>query len=1080
MSIKSFLVWCILFLAQSSLAQQYTPRFETIDVKTGLSQNSIQSIIQDDKGFIWFGTQDGLNRFDGYEFKVFTHDPADSNSIDNNYIASIKKDSLGNLWVGTYKGLNYYDQLQQSFRRFYFDENNLEVLDLALDVNGKVWIATSKGLFTTNAIENPKLTKVNLGQADRQNEAYRSLLVDKRNWLWLVGTGGALVYDINTGEVIDLTEISQDFRNAKSLYYRSYNDVICMGFRQKLLILQPNTVKAFGIQHLQSQLKWQLIHTEEDKDIEILNIYGDNEDQIWMGTAQHGLCVLDRSDNEIVVYNHRNMGMDSPITSNRVNTIYEDYSGNVWFGTMEKGVLKMHKSRTAFELYRKTSGDPNSLSSNRVRGLMQDSNGMFWIATAQGLDVLDRTNNSFKRFNRDARDANSIIDNDIKLVAQDLEGLIWIGTNRGLDRFDPETKRFYHYNVENGKITNNKIRAIFIDENNVKWIGTLGGGLLRIKGEEIRVFQSDSSDPNALGNNNVMAVHDTGKGFMLIGTYGGGVYKFNLESEQFEPYPLTENPTGNVGLISFIHADEDGDIWIGTYGAGVYRIENKTGEKTHFSTSDGLANNVVYGALKSGDYVWLSTNNGLSKLNPTNNSLTNYGIDDGLQSYEFNAKSFLKSSSGELLFGGVNGLNIFHPDNIQDNAVAPQPEITELIIYNRPVGIGEEVLGYAPLAQSISYTDTLYLNHDFNVFGFEFSALHFANASKNTFSYKLDVFDVDWVQTDASNRTATYTNLEPGTYNFMLRATNNDNVWNDDTRTLTIIIRPAFWQLWWFRPLIGLLIIALVGQWYYRWSKTQKRIKRLLEQKVVERTVQLERSNKALEVSKNRLANINERKDTIFHLLSHDLRGPLTRIRGFMDLLRIKDAMDEKDVEFHTRKIESDVNDSLMLLDNTLYWSMLSTDNLEVTTDKVDVSELLESLTSRFKDKLSTKHLKINLDLEVTTVTADQALFRVVLRNLLSNAIKYSHKSSEINICSRENGAMNIISIEDFGIGMDPKDIPRLFDGEYNPSVDGTYNEKGTGIGLNICYNIMQLHGGSISAESTPNEGTRFDVYLPK
>jgi len=1080
MSLRLFIILFTNHFYCIGICQDYNPIFETINVNTGLSQNSIQSIIQDDKGYMWFGSQDGLNRFDGHEFTVFVHDPEDSTSIDNNFISDIAKDNLGNLWVGTYTGINYYDRLTELFERFDFNLTNLKVYDIEIDEKNRLWVATNKGLFKLDRSQSNRLEKVNLSFELSAPENYRSLFIDIRGWIWMGDPyNGLLVYDPKSGEVVKMDIMSSHHKDISALYYDKSNDLVYVGCNNKIVSVEIEASYNNNLQLDKKNFtkKEFAIESHRKNSLKILKILKDKDNQVWLATNSEGILILDSNDSSLRPYKHRNLDNGEIINNNWVQTIYEDYSGNLWFGFQENGILKMHKSKTVFEVYRETPNKHNSLNSSKIRGVLEDSKGILWIATADGLNRFDRSKNQFEQYTYNPSNPSSISDDDVKIVTQDNAGFLWVGTNNGLNKLDPITKKSQRFLSEDNALSNNKIRAIHIESTEIVWVGTLGGGLNLLSDNKYTVYKNDPNNEESLGNDNVMSIYDYQNDELLIGTYGGGVYRFDKKTGSFKKFPLNKDNT--IKHISFISDDGGDNILIGTYGDGMFRINKITQKITQFTERDGLADNVVYAILASEGFLWISTNHGLSKLNPITSSFTNYEVADGLQSNEFNTNSFFKNEKGELFFGGVNGLNIFHPNDIQDNSILPKPEITKLIIFNQTVRINEVIKDEVPLTKSIGYTDTLQLSYEHNVFGFEFSALHYANSSKNNFTYMLEGFDTDWMHTDAKTRTASYTNLNPGNYTFKLRGSNNDNFWNENVRTLFIVISPPFWKLWWFTPLIIIFGVGLVAYQIRGKINKEKTVRRLLNKQVSERTIELKEKNEELKVSRNYLANINQSKDSIFFLLSHDLRGPLTRIQGFMNLLRKKGAISQDDIDFHTKKIENDIRDSITLLDNTLYWSMLSTEGVETKNEKLELEDVLEKVISRFNRKIHEKDLSLKIDLSTSQVYADAVLIRIALQNLISNAIKFSHKSSSILITTIKNDNTTVISIEDFGIGIDQCNLAELFNKDYSPTIQGTHNEKGTGLGLVVCDQIVKIHGGSINVESEINKGSKFSISLP-
>ncbi|MCK4761532.1 MAG: SpoIIE family protein phosphatase [Candidatus Aminicenantes bacterium] len=821
-----------------------TIHFKRISIHEGLSQNTIFSMMQDSKGFMWFGTQDGLNKYDGYNFTVYKLDPDDNNSLSHNTIQAICEDNSGKIWVGTNGGgLNCFDPKKEKFTRFPVinnDTNNINhvfVNSLCVDGNGTLWIGTVGGGLSklTREIDpqNPALLKDKIftyrnipGEPDSLSDDFiLAVTADPAGNIW-VGTGGAGLdkFDPGSGNFTHFRSIPG---NPRTLSHNQVN-AICL----------------------------------------------DNSGLLWVGTVG-GLNLLDKKTGEFTRYLDR-PGDPGSLSDNAVSSVIEDRSGVLWVGTFTGGLNKFNKRSETFTHYRSIAKDPFSLSYDTIISLYEDRSRILWIGTGgKGLNKFDRED-IFTHYRQDPDNPNSLGDNFVYSLCEDSSGVLWIGTSdNGLDKFDRGKDTFTHYRPIAGdprSLNNIRVRCIFEDSAGVLWIGTDGGGLNRFNRESdtFSHFRRDPEDPTSLSNDAIRTIFEDSSGVLWVGTFAGGFNKFDREKETFTRYMrrtggenryspsgnsiyvIYEAPTQpgilwigtrNGGLNRFdpqsgefsryrfnpenphslssdqlvsIHEDSSGMLWIGTYGGGLNKMVGgrKEGEEVkfiHYTEKHGLCNNSVYGILEDGDgSLWLSTNKGLSMFNPQTEIFKNYNVEDGVQGSEFNAGAYFKSKSGEMFFGGLNGFNAFFPRYIDDNPHIPPVVITGFKIADEPV----EISPSSPLTRSITWMEELRLSYEQNNISFEFSALDFTIPGKNRYAYKMEGFNDDWIYTGADKRFAYFTNLDPGPYVFRVKGTNNDGVWNDTGTAVRIFISPPFWATWQFRIVLLILCAGLVLLWY--------------------------------------------------------------------------------------------------------------------------------------------------------------------------------------------------------------------------------------------------------------------------
>ena len=835
-------------------AQKKDITFEQIFLDQGLSQSIVQCICQHRSGFMWFGTEDGLNKYDGYKFTIIRNDPDDPNSLSYNNITSIFEDRSGILWIGTfYGGLNRYDPQTKRFFRYQHDPNHSNSLSnnninvILQDKSGNLWIGTDGGLnklilpvLSASGNESEESTPTFIRYQNDPNNPnslshniVRSIYEDSSGVLW-IGTDGGLNKLVppvpkssgseSEGSPPTFTRYQNDPPNPNSL---SHNEVYS--------ILEDNSgalwigTKGGGLNHFDRQ-KNQFIRFQHDPNNpnslshdEVYVIYEDRAGILWIGTNGGGLCVFDRENEKFIPY--RNDPYDpSTISYNEIRAIYEDRSGLLWIGTYGGGIDKVDKGKRQFTLYAHDPGNPNSLSHPIVWSIYEDKAGILWIGThGGGLNRFDRRTDQWKHYRHNPDDPSSLSHDIVRVVYEDRSGVLWIGTHGGgINQFDRKTEKFTRYlNDPNDStsLSHNEIRSIYEDRSGVLWIGTYGGGLDKlVPGDQpgstpIFVhYRNYPKNPNSLSNDFVRVTYEDRSGVFWIGTEGGGLNRFDRESETFTHYradPQNPNSLNNDYIFS-IHEDESGFLWLGTWGGGINKFDKVNEEFTNYTEKDGLPNDAVYGILEDQQgNLWLSTNNGLLKFNPKVETFRNYSMEDGLQSNEFNGGSFYKSRGVEMFFGGIEGFNAFYPEEIKDSPFIPPVIITSFSKLNQEVEFGKPISEIKEL--KLSYKDY--------VFSFEFAALDFTAPEKNRYAYKMEGLDEDWVYTDSKKRFATYTTLDPGSYTFRVKGSNNDGVWNEEGTAMKIIIMPPIWKTWWFRLIVALLLIGLALLWYHRRSK---------------------------------------------------------------------------------------------------------------------------------------------------------------------------------------------------------------------------------------------------------------------
>jgi signal transduction histidine kinase/ligand-binding sensor domain-containing protein len=1100
--IKTVLLLCA-FLSFLTVSGQGHAIFDQITTNDGLSNGTVNSILRDSKGFMWFCTDDGLNRYDGFNFKIYQSEARDKVSGRNIQFNNILEDSFGHIWIGTSEGLYFLDSDNDKIVKFtrFIGMNlsrnslNIPIMCLFFDSFHYLWAGTYEGAirlkisdFDLGIIKSDDISFFRHNPKDStsiSNDGVFSFCEDHEHQLWISTFSEKLdCYNYNDNKFshheIKIPNLKKWVNLSKRIKLDN-NDDIWIATKEYGIIYWDRGKDKFTKFNSMSNGK-ESIDTRFIKSIMI-----DHLGRIWFGTDGNGIVVLDKQKNEIIHF-HKDKNDQSNLNSNAIYSIYEDTTGIYWIGTYISGINKLVTNRLNFGINISLPYSETGLSYNIVTSFCEDKDNKIWICTdGGGLNLFNRKINLFKHYKHNSKDSTSLSINSTVSLFCDRDNKIWVGTyNGGLNCFDQETQKFTHYIYDpNDTTTISGLHpwSIIQDKWGNMWIGTIDQGLNLLKPGKstfVRYSVKDlySLGPDYLISNSITQLFIDKNNRMWIATESGldfvdlNVVDFSKPKPKLLFRHFLHSATSNSiseNRISCINEDNNGNLWIGTKGSGLNKLDLKTFTFTNYTTKEGLPHNIIDGILIDNDNnLWISTNNGLSNFNVVTGQFKNYYLSDGLQSNVFVRNSCLKTHDGLLLFGGINGFNAFYPDRIISYRSNLQAVITGFKLFNQSVALGENIDGRVLLPKSIYEMNEIILKHNQNTISFEFTAMDYSNPERNLFSYKLDGFEKEWQITDAKMRIARYTNLNPGKYTFLVKASTDKDIWTGKVTSISIIIQPPWWKTLWFNISV---IIMLVTFWIAGFSMRIYRLekqKKILETTVSEKTRQLRESNVL--------------KDKFLSIIAHDLINPFNSILGFSDLL----LTNYSDWDDHTRietirMINDSSNNLFELLGNLLQWSRSERGLLEYSPEKIDLKSTVTKITSLLSITAKAKNISLNDELVSAGlfVKSDFHLLNTIIRNLISNSIKFTPDGGTISIKAETKNKEIVVSVIDNGVGISKERLNNLFNIGINQSTEGTNNEKGTGLGLILVKEFVNKQGGTLNIESEVGKGSAFSFTIP-
>ena len=999
LSEKCLLFFFFLIQTTKVLPQEY--RFDHISTGQGLSQATVNCIFQDRKGFIWIGTNDGLNCYDGYSFSIYKHNINDSLSISGNTITSIAEDSLSNLWIATRNnGLNYFDRKKGSFKKYRhmngdatsLSSDNLKKVVVAR--NGYVLIGTLGAGLNVFIPGRNEFVSYGLHETENtglSNSYVYSIVEESKDKFW-IGTDAGYVdlFDFTSG-LFQKYIYKNDYRKANSdigvsLLKDSKGNLWIGTNRNGLYKLNTETGK------VEVPAANEVGQNFQDK---IFTTFVEYHNQILAGTDGEGIYIFNEMDQTV-----KNLvnepGNSFSITNNAIYCLFTDNAGSLWSGTYQGGIDLYNPSKYKFRLYTQQIGKPSSLSNKSVLAIFQDKEKRIWIGTdGGGLNLFHPEQNSFDHFLTNKSDNSSISGNVVKSIFEDHLGNIWIGTYaNGLNLMDTKAKRFKHYLARKddpSALAMNNVWVIFEDSKNNLWIGLMGGGLDlmdRTKGMFTHYRHSDA-DIKSISSDNVKVIFEDSHKNLWIGTEGGGLNLFNQSTGSFtrflnDPNDKTSLPGNDVRTI---YQDHNNILWVGTSnGIASYSFETQKFVVPEFNMQ--LPNSIINGILEDISFnLWISTNKGLSCYTPEKQKVRNYNTSDGLQGNDFNYTAQFKSSySGELFFGGTNGFNIFKPDEIVDNTYMPEVTFTTLNISGRTIAAGDTLNKRVILTDIFPETKKLILTHKENFVEIEFAALDYIAPEKIQYKYMLDGVDKDWVRTTAKKRLATYMNLDPGKYTLRVKASNSDGLWSDKETKLSIVMLAPWWKTLVFRIFVIIVIISSLVAAYRARMKSMKYQKRKLEEAVENRTGDL----------KQVITLIREKSENLFktgNILNEkaDLLHDGTKNQNYA-AQQIESALNE--VTEHSRKNSDNAGHANVISNKTLG----QLDGIKLAAEKniQEINAICEKITVLEDIFRQTNLLSLNASIEAARAGEQGKGFAVVANEVRKLADRSKSASFEI------------------------------------------------------------------------------------
>ncbi|MDE5416776.1 ATP-binding protein [Labilibaculum sp. DW002] len=1065
-------------------AQEYI--FDKITTQNGLSQNDVNCIFQDHNGFLWIGTNDGLNRYDGYSFRTFRIDKKNKpgEGLSSNLIYKVKEDKSGKLWIGTSnEGVCVFDVGKELFTQIKNTAQNPikladnRVLDIECMDNGKVWVATDKGVTIISEVDGSYETTnlITVANTPLVSRGCNVVTEDAQGRKWLGFYKGLVICKEEENHMKTIKVKEFDGYNIRSIV--PVDNGFIIGTGEGLFFLQEN-----------------FNNDRENKVVQIndnptTSIYLDEHQNLYVaGHLELLIYTCNFQKQEFELTKRLTKGISKfDLNSNLIMCIYGDSAGITWIGTCGGGLNKYNPKRKKISHY-KTTGMPGGLSSNKIRAVFEDSKQNIWFGTeGGGLDYLPASQNrnfvsGFKNYFNDGYRIENRFYSVLETKKANGQNEIWAGAAfpQVLVRFDINGK---HYSIEDDQIPGFKasVFTMLKDHDGNIWIGTYGRiGLFRYtrEGKESHLINYRAKgEVGNISSNIVRSLLQDKQGNVWVGTDAGlnflAANEINKKNPNFKVFKNISGDTTSLSndYILPLFQAENGDIWAGTMGGGLNKINyNENIDSitfTTYDTSNGFPNDVIKGILEDKNgCLWISSNKGLTRFNPETNEIMNYDISDGLQDNEFGELACCKLSDGMMIFGGVNGFNTFYPEQISEDKLPPKVAFTDLQVLNKSVKVGNQVGSRILLSEVINQTNSIRLNASENSFAIYFSALHFSAPQKNKYKYMLEGFDNDWIVKGSDERFAKYTSLDPGKYVFKLYASNNDGVWCRESKQLEIIVIPPWWQSN-FALFVYVLLFMVMLWFFQRYSLIRSKQKNDLIMEHFE---------------KEKIEELNQMKFRFFTNISHEFRTPLSLIIGSVQKLLRNEVELSARAKSKCLAIERNSSIMLRLINQLMDFRKMEQDKMKLSVRLVNIIKLLKDIYSSFQEMASNKNIQFNLVVneEELNVWVDTDKIEKIVFNLLSNAFKFTKDGGHIELALVIDEDRLTIKVKDNGMGIPKQMQEHIFERFYQGTklVQPSYN--GTGIGLSYSKGLAELHGGELRFESAEGLGSCFELELQR
>ncbi|MCS7012826.1 MAG: ATP-binding protein [Chloroherpetonaceae bacterium] len=1082
----------ILLLWPEARAQDIKIKFEHLGVEQGLPSESIYAIFQDQVGYLWFGTANGLSKYDGYTFSNYSFNPNPRHSLLGKGVRTLYQDRKGRLWIGTWAnaGLSCFDLQTETFTHYQHQPDNPESLTsgavtaVTQDSSGMLWVGTLTGLnrFNPETGIAERYTHNPNDSASLSSNRITALAVGNGHTLWVGTDNGLNQLDLHHGTLIRYYHQSEDSRSLSSNHIRSLyfapNGTLWVGTDRGLNALVETDTGAYITRYDFKQRNAFGTTTS----LIINALCPDNHGGLWLGTQSHGLGYFRPAENRLLlflpesdnpyslsdaeveaVFQDRSGVVWVGVANGKLNKFYaaavhfgtlalpsgtrtaiesilETQDGTLWIGTVGSGLYQHSPHTKAWKQYRKGAfGQDSELSSNMILSLYQDRKGRLWIGTwGSGLVLYDAASKRFRTFRHHSSD--SLKDNFIATICEDAQGNLWVGTWNGLKKFNPETQtfvRFAHPQESSKSNAYRKVRMLRLSRNGWLWVG----------------FEED------------------------------GLACFNPATEQYVEIARSSAPLPKI--IRSIYEDSTGVVWIGTYDGGLLRFDpsaqSDTARFKHFTTRDGLPSHHIFGILPDASgHLWLGTSNGLCRFHRTTFRVRTYNTSDGLPSNEFGINGYWRSQSGLLYMVTAKGILCFAPDSLHEISLPPPVVVTGFMVRNESL----------PLS-----SNTFHLPPDAPFFSVEFAALHYRNPAQNTYAYKLEGLDKEWTYS-GSRHFASYTNLDGGAYRLCLKACSSDGIWNEAGTTLHIIVHPPFWKRW---QAVALFVMCVLGAVYYAYTLRIRTINQRnyeLEVEVTKRTEELAEALREARAQKQRAEEANAFKTELLGIAAHDLKSPLQSIIGFASLLK---EHPDAEVSRAAAVIERSSRNMVQLISDLLQSTEVDLGKVTLNRQPCYVERIAQTVVEQNVPQAKRKQQELIFSADNDClVFADPARLAEIIDNLISNAIKYSPTGKRIWVSVRRKDSSPtvpaqarqadstapppsiIVSVKDEGQGLTEEDMKKLFGKFQKLSAKPTGGEPSTGLGLSIVKQLVEMHGGRVWAESEgKHKGTTFSFELP-